>query len=277
MNHEIRIAILDMNNNHPNQGMRNIKDISETFKANSGYQVSIEIFDVRHQYEMPKIEDFDIFISSGGPGNPHKEGFVWEENYNRFLNAIWKHNKEHESKKYMFLICHSFQLACIYWDLAEVTQRKSYSFGVMPIHKTETGEKDFLLKNLPEPFYAVDSRAYQVIQPKTDHLEKHGMQILALEKERPYIDLERAVMAIRFSDEIFGTQFHPEADPEGFLESLKVEKYKNSIIEDYGLDKYQETIDRIDDEDKVVLTRKEILPVFLEFAAQQISKTVSLA
>jgi hypothetical protein len=43
------------------------------------------------------------------------------------------------------------------------------------------------------------------------------------------------------------------------------------------LDKYQETIDRIDDEDKVVLTRKEILPVFLEFAAQQISKTVSLA
>ncbi len=98
------------------------------------------------------------------------------------------------------------------------------------------------------------------------------MQILALEKERPYVDLERAVMAIRFSDEIFGTQFHPEADPEGFLESLKVEKYKNSIIEDYGLDKYQETIDRIDDEDKVVLTRKEILPVFLEFAAQQISK-----
>ena len=56
---------------------------------------------------------------------------------------------------------------------------------------------------------------------------------------------------------------------------MKVEKYKNSIIEDYGLDKYQETIDRIDDEDKVVLTRKEILPVFLEFAAQQISKTVS--
>jgi hypothetical protein len=36
---------------------------------------------------MPKIEDFDIFISSGGPGNPHKEGFVWEENYNRFLKC----------------------------------------------------------------------------------------------------------------------------------------------------------------------------------------------
>lgn len=103
------------------------------------------------------------------------------------------------------------------------------------------------------------------------------MKILALEKNRPHIDLERAVMSIRFSEEIFGTQFHPEADPEGFLESLKVEKYKNSIIEDYGMEKYQETVDRIDDEDKVVLTRREILPRFLEFAAQQVSKAVSLA
>ncbi|WP_185654165.1 type 1 glutamine amidotransferase [Elizabethkingia meningoseptica] len=277
MNHEVRIALLDMNNNHPNQGMRNIKDISEAFKAHSDYNVSIEVFDVRHKYEMPDIAKFDIFISSGGPGNPHKEGFVWEENYNRFLNSIWKHNKESEAKKYLFLICHSFQLACIYWDLAEVTQRKSYSFGVMPIHKTDEGEKDFLLKNLPEPFYAVDSRAYQVVQPKFDHFEKHRMKILALEKNCPHIDLERAVMSIRFSEEIFGTQFHPEADPEGFLESLKVEKYKNSIIEDYGMEKYQETVDRIDDEDKVVLTRREILPRFLEFAAQQVSKAVSLA
>ena len=70
----------------------------------------------------------------------------------------------------MFLICHSFQLACIYWDLAEVTQRKSYSFGVMPIHKTEAGEKIFTEKS-SGTFYAVDSRAYQVIQPKTNHLE----------------------------------------------------------------------------------------------------------
>ena len=159
----------------------------------------------------------------------------------------------------------------------EVTQKKILFFRSYAYSIRQKPVKRFLLKNLPGTFYAVDSRAYQVIQPKTNHLEKHGMQILALEKERPYVDLERAVMAIRFSDEIFGTQFHPEADPEGFLESLKVEKYKNSIIEDYGLDKYQETIDRIDDEDKVVLTRKEILPVFLEFAAQQISKTVSLA
>lgn len=277
MDQEVRIALLDMNNNHPNQGMRNIKDISETFQKHSGYKVSIQSFDVRYLQEMPEIEDFDIFISSGGPGNPHKEGFVWEERYNKFLNNIWKHNKESEHKKFLFLICHSFQLACIYWDLAEVTKRKSYSFGVMPMHKTDDGDRDFLFHPLPEPFYAVDSRAYQVVQAKFDRFEKHKMKILALEKYRPHIDLERAVMAIRFSEEIFGTQFHPEADPLGFMESLKVEQYKNSIIENYGLDKYKETIDRIDDEDKVVLTRKEILPRFLAFAAAKVTNAVSVA
>lgn len=276
MNHEVKIALLDMNNNYPNQGMRNIKDISEAFKADADYAVCIELFDVRSRYEMPDIQDFDIFISSGGPGNPHKEGYAWEESFLRFLNAIWKHNKENEAKKYLFLICHSFQLACIYWDLAEVIPRKSYSFGVMPIHKTEDAEEDFMLKNLPEPFYAVDSRAYQIVRPKSDHLDKYGMKITALEKIRPHVDLERAVMAIRFSDEIFGTQFHPEADPTGFMEALKIEKYRNSIIEDHGLEKYQETVDRINDQDKVVLTRREILPRFLAFAAKQVLKSISL-
>ncbi|QQT28383.1 GMP synthase [Sphingobacterium spiritivorum] len=276
MNHEVKIALLDMNNNYPNQGMRNIKDISEAFKADADYAVCIELFDVRSRYEMPDIQDFDIFISSGGPGNPHKEGYAWEESFLRFLNAIWKHNKENEAKKYLFLICHSFQLACIYWDLAEVIPRKSYSFGVMPIHKTEDAEQDFMLKNLPEPFYAVDSRAYQIVRPKSDHLDKYGMKITALEKIRPHVDLERAVMAIRFSDEIFGTQFHPEADPTGFMEALKIEKYRNSIIEDHGLEKYQETVDRINDQDKVVLTRREILPRFLAFAAKQVLKSISL-
>ncbi|MGJ1430668.1 type 1 glutamine amidotransferase [Sphingobacterium spiritivorum] len=276
INHEVKIALLDMNNNYPNQGMRNIKDISEAFKADADYAVCIELFDVRSRYEMPDIQDFDIFISSGGPGNPHKEGYAWEESFLRFLNAIWKHNKENEAKKYLFLICHSFQLACIYWDLAEVIPRKSYSFGVMPIHKTEDAEQDFMLKNLPEPFYAVDSRAYQIVRPKSDHLDKYGMKITALEKIRPHVDLERAVMAIRFSDEIFGTQFHPEADPTGFMEALKIEKYRNSIIEDHGLEKYQETVDRINDQDKVVLTRREILPRFLAFAAKQVLKSISL-
>lgn len=267
---ELRIALLDMNNNKKNQGFKNIREISESFKANSEEQISITTFDIRHLNEMPKLEDFDIFISSGGPGNPHREGHEWEGKFADLLDEILEHNKISGEKKYMFLICHSFQIASIHWKLGNICERKSYSFGVMPVHKSEEGETDFLLKNLPDPFYAVDSRAYQFIEPNQQRFDDLGMKIMALEKFRPHINLERAVMAIRFSDEIFGTQFHPEANPEGMLENLKDEENKLAMIENYGIEKYLETLDRMDDEDKIKLTQAQILPRFLEDAKQKI-------
>ena len=140
----------------------------------------------------------------------------------------------------------------------------------MPIHKTDEGEQDFLLKNLPQPFYAVDSRAYQFIEPDDQKMEDLGMKILALEKVRPHIHLERAVMAIRFSDEIFGTQFHPEANPEGFLKNLEDEHNRQAMIDNFGMEKYMETIDRMDDPDKILLTQSQILPRFLSYATEKI-------
>lgn len=264
-----------MNNHHANQGMRNIKEISRAFKEQSSEDVSITVFDVRYKNEIPDIAGFDIFISSGGPGNPHPEGFAWEEPYAAFLDGIWEHNQKSAEKKYVFLICHSFQVASIHWQLGNICERKSYSFGVMPIHKTD--DEDFLLKNLPDPFYAVDSRAYQFIEADQHRLDDMGMKIVALEKVRPHVHLERAVMAIRFSGEIFGTQFHPEADPKGMLENLKLDKNREAMIENYGMEKYLETIDRMDDPDKIVLTQAQILPRFLEHAASQIVRKAAVA
>ncbi|MCY1662043.1 type 1 glutamine amidotransferase [Chryseobacterium sp. SL1] len=270
---DIRIALLDMNNNHVNQGFKNIKEISEAFKLSCAQEnVSIETFDVRFKNEMPNIEDFDIFISSGGPGDPHREGLEWEDKFAQFLDNVFEHNQYSDDKKYLFLICHSFQLASIHWKLGNICKRKSYSFGVMPVHKTEEGEQEFLFKNLPDPFYAVDSRAYQFIEPDHDRFEELGMKIVAIEKFRPHINLERAVMAIRFSEEIFGTQFHPEANPAGMIENLKDEKNKQAMIENFGMEKYLETVDRMDDEDKIILTQAQILPRFLQFAKKNVLK-----
>ncbi|ALR30527.1 GMP synthase [Chryseobacterium sp. IHB B 17019] len=269
---DIRIALLDMNNNHVNQGFRNIKEISEAFKQSSEENVSIKVFDVRYKNEVPDIEDFDIFISSGGPGDPHREGLEWEDKFSGFLDSVLEHNKFNKDKKYLFLICHSFQLASIHWELGNICKRKSYSFGVMPVHKTEEGEQEFLFKNLPDPFYAVDSRAFQFIEPNHDRFEELGMKIVAIEKFRPHINLERAVMAIRFSEEIFGTQFHPEANPAGMVENLKDDKNKEAMIENFGMEKYLETIDRMDDEDKIILTQAQILPRFLRFAKKNVLK-----
>ncbi|MDQ1161926.1 GMP synthase-like glutamine amidotransferase [Chryseobacterium sp. SORGH_AS 447] len=266
----IRMALLDMNNNQVNQGFKNIKEISETFQQSTEEEVSIETFDVRFKNEMPEIENFDIFISSGGPGDPHREGLEWEDRFAAFLDEIFEYNQCNDRKKYVFLICHSFQLASIHWKLGTINRRKSYSFGIMPVHKTEEGEQEFLFKNLPDPFYAVDSRAFQFIEPDYSRFEELGMKIVAIEKSRPHINLERAVMAVRFSEEIFGTQFHPEANPAGMIENLKDEKNKQAMIENFGMEKYLETIDRIDDEDKITLTQAQILPRFLNRAKQNI-------
>ncbi|MDF2930774.1 MAG: synthase [Chryseobacterium sp.] len=273
---DVRIALLDMNNNQANQGFKNIKEISEAFQQQSEENISIEVFDIRFKNEIPNIEDFDIFISSGGPGNPHREGHEWEQKFADFLDSVYRHNQQNEAKKFLFLICHSFQLASIHWKLGNICKRNSYSFGVMPIHKTEDGEQEFLFKNLPDPFYAVDSRAYQFIEPDHDRFEELGMKIAAIEKFRPHVNLERAVMAIRFSEEIFGTQFHPEANPEGMIENLKDEKNKTAMIENFGMEKYLETIDRMDDEDKIVLTQAQILPRFLRLAKKNILKEIEV-
>ncbi len=271
---DVRIALLDMNNNHVNQGFKNIKEISEAFREESEENISIELFDVRFKNEIPNVKDFDIFISSGGPGNPHREGLEWEDKFAGFLDSVYLHNKKNDVKKYLFLICHSFQLASIHWKLGNICERNSYSFGVMPMHKTEEGKEEFLFKNLPEPFYAVDSRAYQFIEPDVERFEELGMKIEAIEKFRPHVNLERAVMAIRFSDEIFGTQFHPEANPAGMIENLKDEKNRQAMIENYGMVKYLETVDRMDDEEKILLTQTQILPRFLSSAKNNILRDI---
>jgi len=267
---QIRIALLDMNNNRVNQGFKNITEIAEDFRKNSAETVSIRTFDVRFKNEMPAVDDFDIFISSGGPGNPHREGLEWEDRFAGLLDGIFNHNKTGNPKKYLFLICHSFQLAGIHWNLGNICERKSYSFGVMPVHKTEEGEDEFLFENLPDPFYAVDSRAFQFIEPDYDRFEELGMKIAGIEKFRPHIHLERAVMAIRFSEEIFGTQFHPEANPAGMIENLKDEKNRQAMIDSFGMEKYLETVDRIDDDDKIILTQQQIIPRFLQSAKEQL-------
>ena len=82
-----RLAILDMNQGYPNQGMRCIRQIA------SGFTGAVEIveFDVRTKGELPGT-DFDIYISSGGPGTPLASGEYWERRYMEMLDDLWYFN-----------------------------------------------------------------------------------------------------------------------------------------------------------------------------------------
>jgi GMP synthase-like glutamine amidotransferase len=262
-----RIAILDMNNNEPNQGLRCIVDIAKSFNE----EVDFTVFNVRAKHELPDLS-YDIYISSGGPDSPLEKG-PWRQPYLDLIQRLWDFNKtSQDEKKFVFLICYSFQVVCDYFKLGEMKPRKSTSFGIFPIHKTKAGLKDQLLQGLNDPFYAVDSRDWQLVQPRLKVFKEQGATILSLEKIRTHVELERAIMAVRFSDEFVGTQFHPEADPVGMYAHFKQEFYKQKVITGFGEKKYNDMMRQIEDPDKITKTYNHILPGFIKSAIQQSSK-----
>lgn len=262
MDHKLKLAILDMNAGKPNQGMRCIRDIVSPYE----YAFDVTEFEVRQAHEIPDLS-FDVYISSGGPGNPLEGDGVWDKGWYAWLDSVWQYNQENRyNKKYVFFICHSFQMACHHFSLGALTKRKSSSFGVMPVHKTEEGRWDTLFRTLPDPFYVVDSRDYQLVQPNLDVFKQHGAEILAMEKIRTHVDYERAIMAVRFSDELVGTQFHPEADPIGMKIHFEKPENRRQVIENFNLKKYESMMAHLDDEDKISLTHGTILPRFIEMA-----------
>ncbi len=259
-----------MNAGHANEGMRCIKALVTEFLSQDDISGNFDVFEVRVEGEIPLVEDYDIFISSGGPGAPMILGEPWEADYFNFLDALLHHNLSKPNKKHLFLICHSFQLACVHWDLAKVTKRRTTSFGIFPIYKTKSGEHEPLFEGLNDPFYAVDSRDYQVVGPKEWKLDTLEGKVLCREKIREHVPLERAVMAIRFSKEIFGVQFHPEADSLGMLHYFQRADKRKTIIKKYGKTKYLDMIAHLDDDDKIMKTNHTIIPRFLKQAADNI-------
>ena len=267
----VRIAILDLYEGVANQGMRGIREIINQFGEVNELNIFLDEFDVRLKNNVPDLS-YDIYISSGGPGSPlESEGSEWEKKYFEWLDAVerWNDDSGNQQKKYVFFICHSFQLVCRHWQLAKVCARKSTSFGVFPIHLLEEGKEEPVFNGMADPFYAVDSRDFQVIEPRMNVLYK-GAKILCIEKDRPHLPYERAIMGIRFSNYFIGTQFHPEADAIGMSMYLQTEEKKKTVIENHGEEKWKSMIEQLNDPDKILWTYAHILPNFLNIAVNSL-------
>ena len=264
----VRIAILDLYEGLENQGMRCIRQIIDDWGIQHNYEVKRDEFEVRLQKQIPD-SSYDIYISTGGPGSPIDSiGSDWEQLYFTWLSSMeqWNNDPEQSNKKHVFFICHSFQLVARNYNIGKVKKRNSTAFGIFPIHMLATGQNENMFDGLPDPFYAMDSRDYQVVEPDYDRLAEMNASILAIEKERPHVPYERAVMAVRFNDYFFGTQFHPEADATGMSMYLQREDKKKTIIDNYGVEKWQSMIDHLNDPDKIMYTYSHILPNFLQSA-----------
>ena len=270
-NRPLRVAILDMYEGAENQGMRCLREILNQFADLHGYELVRDEFNVRQHNELPDFT-YDIYLCTGGPGSPlDSKGSIWENSFFDWIKAAEHFNASEKNviKKPVFFICHSFQLACRYFDVAEVSKRKSTAFGVFPIHYLADAGSDIIFNGLTDPFYAVDSRDYQVTKPNHNTIKKMGGKILAIEKNRPHVPLERAVMSIRFNDYMVGTQFHPEADAVGMSMYLQRPERKQLVVENHGEEKWESMIDQLGDPDKILHTYTHILPNFLNAAVNQ--------
>lgn len=264
----VRVAILDLYEGIANQGMRCLRDIIGQYGENNNVDLQWDEFEVRLQKKVPDLS-YDIYLSTGGPGSPlESEGSEWEHHYFNWLRQVekWNNDPANTQKKHVFFICHSYQLVCRYFNLATVCKRKSTAFGVFPIHILPGGVRETVFHGLKDPFYSVDSRDYQVIAPDFNAIRAKGATILALEKERPHVPFERAVMAMRFDDYMVGTQFHPEADPIGMSMYLQRDDKKQTVIAEHGEAKWKSMIDHLNDPDKIRYTYSHILPNFLKQA-----------
>jgi GMP synthase-like glutamine amidotransferase len=252
--------------------MRCIRTILKDWGESNDLQLHTDEFDVRLKNELPDTS-YDIYISSGGPGDPLISRFEdWDIAWCRWLDKMerWNNNPSRQQKKYIFFICHSFQLASRYFNAGLVCKRKSTSFGVFPINMMHNGKTEPVFDGLRDPFYAVDSRDYQVIQPNHGLLNDMGASILCIEKSRPHVPYERAVMAIRFNEYMVGTQFHPEADAPGMSLYLKTEEKRQTVIENYGEEKLISMLEHLEDPDKIMWTYSHILPNFLNQSLEQL-------
>lgn len=268
----VRIAVLDLYEGVTNEGMRCIHQIIRQWSSEHHYDAEIKVFDVRNKLEIPDTS-FDVYVSSGGPGSPtDSEGLEWDNLFCNWLRSIetWNNDIDHFPKKHVFFICHSFQLACRYYKIANVCKRNSTAFGVFPVHLTENGKNEPVFKDLPDPFFAVDSRDYQVIEPDLARMERMGAKILAIEKDRPHVPYERAIMGVRFNDYFIGTQFHPEADAPGMSMYLQRDDKKKTVIDNYGEEKWKSMIEQLHDPDKILFTYRHVLPNFLNLALEAI-------
>ncbi|QKG56691.1 GMP synthase [Hymenobacter sp. BRD128] len=270
---QFKVAILDMYNNFPNEGMRCIRQLLHRTELNQGINFHVDTFNVRAINEVPGLE-YDIYLSSGGPGSPLASTEPWESLYFGFIDALFAYNQQAERKKHLLLICHSFQLVSRHLGLGEVSKRKSTSFGVLPVHLTATGHRDPLFEKLPNPFFAVDSRDYQLTGLYPERLSELGIEVLCLEKERPHVPLARAIMALRFSPEVVGTQFHPEADGEGMLRYMLTDERKQQVINAYGEDKYHEMVRLLATPGTIDVTENTIVPTFLQRALAALREPV---
>jgi len=172
MNLPLRVCLVDMNNGVENQATRCFRRIVNQFSGrvrqrNPELEVTFTHLEPRNRGTAPHAADFDLILSSGGPGAPF-DGFEdpWCLGYRAFLDEVVNMNaRDGACAPKLFVVCHSFEIAVIHFAVAEMRQRTTKKFGVMPAYVTDAGQAADFLRPFGYRLFSWEHRDWEAVEP----------------------------------------------------------------------------------------------------------------
>ena len=74
---------------------------------------------------------------------------------------------------------------------------------------------------------------------------------------------------MQFTEKMYGVQFHPEAEPDTLSSFFNEATTKKSIVDEFGIAKWEQIIQHLDDPNTLETTYNNFIPNFLDKAIQE--------
>ncbi|MCC7429584.1 hypothetical protein IT568_01955 [bacterium] len=254
---KIRVALLDMHSGVINVGLgcikQGLREFAQKLNIASGKfntKIEVTIYDVRGKGQLPDHlkDEFDFYISSGGPGSPYPrdnkgqksndciiEKYDWSPKLFGLIDQI-----QNDPTSHFFGVCYSFQLLARKYGIGQVTRRKpsqGASTGIVQLQLTEEGTKHPYFSNLPfenqNRIKTIDNRWWQVLLEE----DKVGACKVLAHEVLPNKKQGSAATIIQFAKNVFGTQGHLELEGFHRIQIALKELLANKIIDEESYEK----------------------------------------
>ena len=266
-----------MNNGVANQATRCFRRLYDAFskrvrEKNPDLDVSFRHVQPRNLGELP-ADDVDIVLSSGGPGSP-QDGFddAWGVGFRKFLDSAYEKNQNRGAGPKVLLVCHSFQIGVLHFEVAKLKKRPSKKFGVMPAYVTTAGQATDYYAPFGYRLFTWEHRNFECVEPDTKRLAEMGGDVLALEShKKAVVNRGDAILGMRFCTGIDGVQFHPEADKPGVLAWIEKPEHAATVEDAYGAALYEKMVRSLANPNRLARTFALMIPGWLTHRFNEIA------
>jgi len=208
------------------------------FRFLKSKNTKVKVIDILKDEKLPSINSAKGWIITGSHNMVTAE-LPWSVKLEKYIKKI---SKSHTP---LLGICYGHQLISKALGGKSDFNKKGKEIGVVKINQLIQNSSDPLLKNFPKKFYAYETHYQSVIKLP------FGAEVLAKNAK----DVHQAV---RFTNNIWGVQFHPEFDKDIMKEYIL--NQKDALIKlNFDVDKLLSNIQRCDTSSKILRNFEKIV------------------